>query len=220
MQRLDMMWHLARQAQAKVQAKGRRAATTVRRGPRPGAQAVVLAWFSLGVLTSGAAGVGALMGLRALEAGGTPVTWRAVGETLGAARRPDRAWNRAEIAIDRSARAIAPLGLEVTGAGALPFEVILDGVPAGVRLSRGAPVAPSTWVVGRADLKGLHLILDDAAPETFELRIAVTAPTGVATRGSIVQVHLIDRPRTTQTAAVARSDRRRAAPASPPVPRR
>ena len=82
MQRLEMMQQLALQATA---SDGRKPQVpALPRLPRRGAQVIVLAWFSLGVLASGAAGVGALFGLRALEAGGTPLTWASVRGSLGA----------------------------------------------------------------------------------------------------------------------------------------
>ena len=208
MQRLEMMQQLA--LQAKVQADGRNPNALVpRRRSHRGAQIIVLAWFSCGVMTSGAAGVGALMGLRALETRGTPLTWASVRTSLGAswaaawakmptftlARRPaprtDGPWERVEVKIDGSKRAHAPLGLSVTGDGrAVHF--VLDGLPKGVRPSRGALVGPGTWVVASTDIDGLHLTLDEGAPSAFDLKIALLAPTGVAKSGSLVQVRLVD----------------------------
>ena len=218
-QRLETMQHLAQLVEAQA-GRQRSNALAVRRAPPRRAQVIVLAWFSLGVMTSGAAGVGALLGLRALGTGGEPpVTAATLGQVvdgawaaawrkasaMAAAAMPAKGtegrWDRVQVAIDRSARAHAPLGLQVTGGGSDAVYFVLDGVPEGVRPSHGALVGPATWVLGRADLDGLHLALDAAAPEAFDLKIAVLAPSGVAKSGSVVQVRLVDSPAPTRIAA-------------------
>jgi hypothetical protein len=193
MQRLALMQHFALMAQSNGHPQSQRTG----RGPRPGAQAIVLAWFSLGVLASGAIGVGTVLGLRAKAAGATPfasLAWSAWANALpaGSSAQRDRAWETVEVVIDRSRRAQAPLPLEVTGAADASFGVIVQGLPPGVTPSRGAPVGPSTWVLGAADLDGLYLTLDERAPPAFDLRIALSAAPGVATAGSIVEVRLVD----------------------------
>ena len=209
MQRLEMMQQLA--LQAKAQADGQPFGDpVVPRRPRRGAHLIVLAWFSLGVMTSGAAGVGALLGLRALEARGTPLAWESVRASLGATlasawakvppiafkSRPapgaDGAWERVEVKIDATRRADAPLGLHVTGGDGRTVYFVLDGLPNGVRPSHGAAVGPDTWVVGSADIDSLHLTLDDGAPRAFDLKVALLAPTGVAKSGSMLEVRLVD----------------------------
>jgi hypothetical protein len=47
-------------------------------------------------------------------------------------------------------------------------------------------------VLGRDDLGGLSLVLDDTAPAAFDLRVALSAPPGTGAAGSIVQVRLTD----------------------------
>ena len=128
MQRLEMMQQLALQATAPDGRKPQLPA--VRRLPRPGAQVIVMAWFSLGVMASGAAGAGALLGLRALEARGTPLSWASVRASLGTtlasawAKMPpvafapgsgaqsDGPWERVEVKIDPARRALRPAGAE------------------------------------------------------------------------------------------------------------
>jgi hypothetical protein len=208
MQRLEMMQQLALQAQA--EAGGRTTVPAVRRLPRRRAQVIVLAWFSVGVVTSGAAGVGALLGLRTLEARGTPLSFESVRASLGAtlasawAKMPpvafkprseataDGPWERLEVKIDAARRSDAPLGLRVTGGDGRPVYFVLDGLPTGVRPARGAAVGHATWVVAGADIEGLHLALGEGAPNAFEVRIALLAPTGVAKSGSVVAVRLMD----------------------------
>jgi hypothetical protein len=210
MQRLEMMQKLA--LQAKAEAEGRKPGANPRlagRLPRRGAQVIVLAWFSLGVVTSGAAGFGTLMGLRSLEAKGTPLTWAGVRASLGASlasawakmpsvpftTRPtphaDGPWERVEVKIDRGKRD-APLGLSVTGGDDRPVLFVLDGLPKGVRPSHGAAVGPATWVVPSADIEVLHLTFGEGAPDAFDLKIALLAPTGVAKSGSVVQVRMAE----------------------------
>jgi hypothetical protein len=214
-QRLEMMQQLALQAKAEADGQQLRAepglppvAGRGGRRPRRAAQVIILAWFSLGVVGSGAAGFGALTGLRALEARGTPLTWASLRGALGATltsawatmppvaleARPavDGPWDRLEIKVDSSQRARAPLGLQVTGGDGRPVVFVLDGLPKGVRPSHGAPVGPGTWVVGAAEIAVLHLALDEGAPSAFDLKIALLAPTGVAKSGSVVQVRMVN----------------------------
>ncbi|HEX5959413.1 MAG TPA: hypothetical protein VFY92_12265, partial [Hyphomicrobiaceae bacterium] len=155
-----------------------------------------------------------------LQAQGTPLTWEALAKTMqgGVEATMAAAWSRmptvplltppavtpptkqpaappkwdvVRMPIERGTRH-ASLGLQVTGAADLPVELVLDGVPAGVRPSRGAAIGATTWVLGQADLGDLSLTLDDTAPDAFDLKIAVVAPRNVATVGSVVQVRLVE----------------------------
>jgi hypothetical protein len=209
MQRLEMMQQLALQATATDDGR-KPQLPALRRLPRRGAQVIVLMWFSLGAMASGAAGVGALFGLRALEGGGTPLTWASVRGSLGATlasawammppvgfgpgsgAQSDGPWERIEVKVDAARRAHAPLGLSVTGGDGRPVVFVLDGLPKGARLSHGAAVGPNTWVVASSDIGGLQLALDAGAPRVFEVKIARLAPTGVARSGSVVAVSVVD----------------------------
>jgi hypothetical protein len=198
MQRLAYMEQVARaaSAQAAGYARMQLPAPPRPRGPSRGAQAVVLAWFSLGVLTSGAIGTGALVGLRALESGWSPTplaTAWATTPLVATAPQPKAAWETVQVEIARSEPGRAPLPLQVAAADDTPIAVVVQGLPAGVRLSRGEPLGWSGWVLKQADLDGLHLTLDDGAPDTFELKITALATPGTPTVGSIVQVRLLDR---------------------------
>ena len=115
--------------------------------------------------------------------------------TLAFARRPtprtDGPWERVEVRIDGSQAGAGSAGARRDGRRpAVHF--VLDGLPKGVRPSRGALVGPGTWVVASTDIDGLHLTLDEGAPSAFDLKIALLAPTGVAKSGSLVQVRLVD----------------------------
>jgi hypothetical protein len=195
--------------QAKSEAEGAKPGTKPgRRPPRRGAQVIVLAWFSLGVIASGTAGFGALAGLRSLEARGTRLTWAGVRNSIGAslasawasmpsvpfkhsAPQADGLWDLVEVKIERGKRD-APLGLTVSGGDGRPHLFVLDGLPKGVRPSHGAAVGPETWVVASAEIEALHLTFGEGAPEAFDLKIALLAPTGVAASGSVVQVRLVE----------------------------
>lgn len=218
MQRLEIM----RQMALRAQEDSKSTAVALWR-PRGRAQVIVLAWFSLGVLMSGAAGVGAVLGLRALEARGTPLTFESVRATLGAtlasawakmppvafAPRPgetaDGPWERIEVRIDAAKRLHAPLGLRVTGGDGQPVFFVLDGLPKGVRPSQGAAVGPATWVVASTDIEGLHLAIDEEAPAVFQMRIALLSATGIAKSGNLVEVRLVDA--ATAQAAADREDK-------------
>jgi hypothetical protein len=193
MQRLAVMEHDALQAQAHATGE-KPGLPQPRRAPRPGAQAIILGWFSLGVLASCAAGAGAAVGLRALATGVTPIAPMSWVRTPAMAQslEPGEQWAVVQVAVDRSALARAPLGLQVVGGDNAPVDVVLEGVPAGVRPSRGEPVDPTTWVLKRAELDGLYLMIDEMASEAFDAKVGVLAPAGVATAGSIVQVRRLD----------------------------
>jgi hypothetical protein len=192
-QRLELMQQLALAAQAGGGSQGN---PKTSRTPRIGAQAIVLAWFSLGVLTSGALGAATIIGARALAAGASPLAhfgWMAWAKAPGATfpARTDVGWDTVQVVIDRSGGPRAPLPLEATGADGGAFQVVLQGLPPGVIPSRGVAVGPSTWVLAQADLGGLFLTLDDSAPAAFDFRIGVSVSPGIATAGSIVEVRLV-----------------------------
>ncbi len=193
MQRLELMQQLALAAQADGQAHP----ADRPRGARRSVQLIVLAWFSLGMIASGAMGAGAIVGLHTLAARTTPA---AGTPAVAAWSYPGGDWDTVQLPIDRSQQARVPLAVEVTGSDA-DFELVMHGLPAGVRPSRGVPVAEATWLLTRADLDGLHLTLDEAAPDAFDVRLAVLSARGTPTAGSIVQVRLVD-PVVTRQAAV------------------
>jgi hypothetical protein len=203
MQRLELMQHFALAAQAGGQAQG---ILTTPRTPRVGAQAVVLAWFSLGVLTSGALGAATIVGTRALASGQSPQApfgWTAWATPPPEATsvRHDAGWETVQVVIDRSRGPRAPLPLEVTGADDAAFQVVMQGLPPGVTPSRGVAVGPSTWVLGQGDLGGLFLTLDASAPAAFDVKVGVSVSPGVAAAGSIVQVRLLGDTELKQAAA-------------------
>jgi hypothetical protein len=209
MQRLDMMQHLAHAANA--QAKGQPNRKSRPRGARRCAHVIVLTWFSLGVIASGAMGAGAVVGLRTLAAVAPPV----VGAPAVASWSHPRAdWDTVHVAIDRSRRERAPLVLQVSGADDGAFDVVMHGLPSGVRPSRGAPIGEGTWALKPADLDGLYLTLDGTVPDAFDVKIAVLTSPGIATAGSIVQVRLVEMAPATQAAVTVGMP----APLSPPPP--
>jgi hypothetical protein len=184
MQRLELMQHLALAAYGQPPPR-----QMAQRGVSRGARIVVLAWFSFGVLASGAMGAGAIVGLRTLAAGAPPV----VGAPAVASWSHPRAdWDTVHLVIDRSQRTRVPLALQVTGMDDGAFDIVMHGLPAGVRPSRGAPIGEATWVLRPTDLDGLYLTLDSTVPDAFDAKIAVLTSPGVVTAGSIVQVRLVE----------------------------
>ena len=172
MQRLEMMQHLAHAANGREPDRQTRP-----RGTRRGAHVIVLAWFSFGVIASGAIGASAIVGLRTF-ADGAPLVVGAPAVASWSHPRAD--WDTVHVAIDRSQRARAPLALQVTGAHDGAFDIVMHGLPAGVRPSRGAPIGEATWVLKPTDLDGLYLTLDSAVPDTFDVKIAVLTSPGIA----------------------------------------
>jgi hypothetical protein len=218
MQRLELMQHFALAVQAGGEAQG---ISTASRTPRVGAHAIVLAWFSLGVLTSGALGAATIVGARALVSGQSPpapfgwTAWATPPPETSSAQH-DAGWDTVQVVIDRSRGPRAPLPLEVTGAGDAAFQVVVQGLPPGVTPSRGVAVGPSTWVLGRDDLGGLFLTLDASAPAAFDLKVGVSVSPGVAAAGSIVQVLLLGDAELKQAAATGGAAG--TPPASPALP--
>jgi len=195
MQRLEHMQHLA--LVAKAQAAGQTPRQSPPRGARRGAHVVVLAWFSLGVIASGAMGAGAVVWLRTLAAGDPSAV---VAPAVASWSHPRADWDTVHVTLDRGQRMRAPLALQVTGASGGAFEVVMHGLPAGVRPSRGAPFGEGTWMLKPADLDGLYLTLDDTVADAFDVKIAVLTSAGIATAGSIVQVRLVEMAPATQAA--------------------
>ena len=195
MQRLERMQHLGLVANA--QANGQTLQQSPPRGARRGAHVVVLAWFSLGVIASGAMGAGAVVWLRTLAAGDPSAV---VAPAVASWSHPRADWDTVHVTLDRGQRMRAPLALQVTGANGGAFEVVMHGLPAGVRPSRGAPFGEGTWMLKPADLDGLYLTLDDTVADAFDVKIAVLTSAGIATAGSIVQVRLVEMAPATQAA--------------------
>jgi len=166
--------------------------------PRTGARLGALLWFGLGVLASGIVGGVALLGLHASTAGEVRieddpgVVPAVLAEAHPATPERNAQPDTFDLAIDRSERTAAPLGLRVTGTDDANIEIVLQGIPEAARLSHGERRDASTWVLKRADLENLHLALGDAAPDAFDVRIDVLATPGVATLGSVVRVRLVD----------------------------
>jgi hypothetical protein len=122
------------------------------------------------------------------------LSWSAWAKTPQARPVPqqDGKWDTIEVAIDRRARAHAPLPLEVTGAEGAAIQVIMQGLPPGVTPSVGQRLGQSTWMVSRADLDALFLRLDDTAPDVFDMKIGLALSPGGIVPASIVQVRLVD----------------------------
>ncbi len=108
-----------------------------------------------------------------------------------------------EVKIDHAARAHAAFGLRLVGAQDQDFQVLMRDVPAGAVLSHGERRGASTWAVKVADLKDLHLALDDATPDAFDLRIDVLAWSGVTAGSSVARVRLVGTPATAEAPAPA-----------------
>ena len=208
MQRLEQAQHLA--LVVKAQATGQALRQSPPRGARRGAHVVVLAWFSLGVIASGAMGAGAVVWLRTLAAGDPSAV---VAPAVASWSHPRADWDTVHVTLDRGQRMRAPLALQVTGANGGAFEVVMHGLPAGVRPSRGAPFGEGTWMLKPADLDGLYLTLDDTVADAFDVKIAVLTSAGIATASSIVQVRLVEMAPATQAAVTVGVP----APPSPPV---
>jgi hypothetical protein len=144
-----------------------------------------LIFFGIGALTSSLLGGMTLIGLRALNAG------EAVAAVQPAASAPDVV----DVAIERGERERTAVGVRVEGAAEdADIEVVLRGVPATARLSKGERRDALTWVVKRAELDGLYMTLGEAGPDAFDMRIDVLVPSGVARQAGVVRVRLVDAP--------------------------
>ena len=175
------------------------------RPPRQrGARVSTLFFFSLGALMSSVLGGVTLLGLSSLNAGEA----RALldGGVAPAAMASGRAATPdiVDVAIERSERAHTALSLRVEG-GSKDAEVVLRGIPATARLSKGER-RDETWVVKRGDLDGLHLTLGEAGPDAFDLQIDVRAPSGAAARAGVVRIRVVDAPAPKHAAAETGSE--------------
>src|SRR5262245_55484378 len=104
-QRIELMQHYARAARA--QAEGRPAPIECGAPiPSQRSQAIILTWFSLGVLTSGALGAGSILAMRAAAAGNLPsmswVAWAKAPASPAPQRTGNGEWETIEVTIDRS----------------------------------------------------------------------------------------------------------------------
>jgi hypothetical protein len=166
---------------------------------RHGARASTLFFFSLGALMSSVLGGVTLLGLRSLDTGEARALLDGGVSPATVATGQVAAPDTVDVTIERSERAHTALSLRVEG-GSEDAEVVLRGIPATVRLSKGER-RDETWVVKRGDLDGLHLTLGEAGPDAFDLQIDVRAPSGAAARAGIVRIRVVDAPAPKHAAA-------------------
>jgi hypothetical protein len=175
--------------------------------PRRQGRVSTLICFGIGALTSSVLGGVTLLGLRTLNAGEARMhAAGGAGSATVAAVPPALSGQKAapqivDVAIERSERAHTALSLRLEGASDADIEVVLRGVPAAARLSKGERRDAMTWVVRRADLDGLHLTLGEAGPDAFDIGIDVLAPSGAATEAGVVRVRVVDAPAPKHAAA-------------------
>ena len=187
------------------------------------------AYFGMGLVGGGAAGAVALLAFQLASGQISPPSVRipsaiaALGHWVSepAAPRFGKAApvvvrepqpDAFDVVIDRGARASAPFGLRLVGTEDTGMEVLLRDVPAAALLSHGERRGLSTWAVKATDLEGLHLTLDDGTPDTFNVRIEVLAPAGVAAASSVARIRLVGLPAERPASAPLE-----AAPAEPPA---
>jgi hypothetical protein len=174
-------------------AEARDAAAGLLRGGQ-GARLGTLLSFGLGALLSSVLGGVILLQLRSLQAA------EAHRLTEPPASLHGTAAGIAEVAVERSGRTGRALSLRIEGADAPGTEVVLRGIPAEARLSKGERRDAGTWVVGPADLDGLFLTLAESGPATFDMHIDVLA-SGRTRQAGVVRVRMIDTPAQSLAAA-------------------
>lgn len=171
------------------------------------------AYFGVGLVGGGMAGAAVLLGLQMFAPGqasplrmqvpaaitalahwAPEVATSRVGRPDPVAVRDPQPADAFDVVIERSTRANAPFGLRLVGSRDAGMEVVLRGVPAAARLSRGERHDASTWKVRAVDLEDLHLTLNDGTPDAFDVRIDVLAPAGVAAASSVARVRLVGLP--------------------------
>jgi hypothetical protein len=175
---------------------------------RQGAPLGTLVCFGIGAMMSSVLGGVTLLGLRALNAAEARMHAAgsvAPGTVDGVVPPAVSGWEAApeivEVAIERSERARTALSLRLQGAEDADLKVVVRGVPAEARLSKGERRDAATWVVKRADLDGLRLTLGEAGPDAFDIDIDVLAPSGVAAQAGVVRVRVVDTPAQQHAAA-------------------
>jgi hypothetical protein len=69
--------------------------------------------------------------------------------------------------------------------------VIIDGLPAGARVSHGIKIAPDTWTVGIDDVSHAVLSLPPTTPDQLELSVRVLAANSHELAASALQIHVM-----------------------------
>jgi hypothetical protein len=165
------------------------AAATPRRARRRDGRWSTLVCFGLGALASSVLGGVILLGLSTLNA-----SEARMHRDGPAGPRRAAAPQIVDVAVERSERAHTALSLRVEGAGNADAVVVLRGVPAEARLSKGRRRDAQTWVVESADLDGLSVTLGATGPDAFDMRVDVLAESGAAAEAGIVRVRVVDAP--------------------------
>lgn len=181
------------------------------------------AYFGLGLLGGGIVGAAALLGLELFSGHFNPLDplraqvpsavvalahWAPqpaaprFGKTAPAAA-PAAQPDAFDVVVERSARENAPFGLRLVGTEDRGIEVLLRDVPPGAVLSRGERRGKSTWALKADELASLRLTISDGTPDTFDVRIEVLAPAGMAAAESIARIRLVGQPAVMRTASAA-----------------
>jgi hypothetical protein len=100
-----------------------------------------------------------------------------------------------QLTMRRSDAAGALFPLQVSGVEAMGgVSIVLRELPETARLSAGERQEAGAWLLRPADLEGLRLALADGTPDTFDMTIEVTSPTGTLLAKAIAHVRLLDPP--------------------------
>ena len=132
----------------------------------------------------------------------SPISAPAVAASRRAMPR-ESAIDTFDMTLQRVGAAVIPFPLRIVGAAEAVTGLVLRGMPAGVRFSRGEQRDDTAWIVNVAELPYLQVALADGAPTTFQLRIDVLARPEVTAPSSIARVRVVDVPASPREVAVA-----------------
>lgn len=127
---------------------------------------------------------------------GTVVPMPAAGTSAAPSERYAHA-NRAPMTTLTVAESDLPrlsLPMLVSGGGGPSWAgsaIVIDGLPAGARVSHGLKIAPDTWTVGVADVAHAVLSLPPTTPDRLELSVRVLAANSHELAASGLQINVL-----------------------------
>lgn len=139
-------------------------------------------------------------------AGPAPVSYSRQAQPAAAAEPVPFLRPTITLAVAKNETARVDLPTIVTGLrpdSAAGSAVVLDGLPAGTRVSHGIPIARDSWTIASADVQSAVVFLPRSAPERVDLRVRVIAADSQELAANALEIRVLRATDATASGAAA-----------------